>query len=103
MAEVKKLWVVRDVYSTIHDLESSARGDENAMLQEFYGEFDMLNILGQASLLGVRRCKQDNIKFYLDEASAKRDAAERLQELRDSDDYDPSRYDYRRQDSVTGR
>lgn len=83
MAEIKKLWVVRDVNITAEELfNDPAIKDDAQRVREFVGQHDMENILWQVQAMGAKSFVKDHAKFYVDEGDAMADAKARMAKLK---------------------
>jgi len=79
MSEVKKLWVVWDSNISAEEFfNDPAVKDEDDQVRQLIGEHDMMNILWQVQAMGAQKFEKGRVKFYADEASAKKDAQARI-------------------------
>jgi hypothetical protein len=83
MSEVKRLWVVWDLNISAEEFfNDPAIKDEAQQVEQFIGEHTMSNILWQVQAMGAQKFEKGHVKFYDDEASAKKDAVSRLAKLK---------------------
>jgi hypothetical protein len=80
LAEIKRVWVVRD--AAVSDLDDPAIQNEAHLLEQFMWEMDIDKFVRVVSGTPGDKWREEHSKVYDDEASARKDAVKRLGKLR---------------------